>query len=172
MFDILLHSLFIFGMRVTDVSLGTIRMIMITRGYRYWAALIGFFEITIWVFAISKVVGNLNHLAYVFGYSGGFATGTLCGMWISDKLAMGMVQIRITSLTKGAEIAEAIRKAGFGATLTRGEGQSGTVHLLHVITTRKCLAQILGISKELDPKIFVTIEDMPQIMGGYQRLSK
>ena len=51
----LANALFIFGLRVTDVSMGTVRTIMVLRGMRKVAALIGFVEVSIWVVAVSRV---------------------------------------------------------------------------------------------------------------------
>jgi uncharacterized protein YebE (UPF0316 family) len=74
--------------------------------------MIGFVEVSIWVVAISRVVGQVNNVLSVIGYGGGFAAGTLLGMWIKDKLALGHVDIRITSATKGQTITQTIREAG------------------------------------------------------------
>lgn len=169
---ILLNSLFIFALRVADVSLGTIRTVLIMRGMRTWAAAVGFVEITIWVTAISKVVGHLTHIGYIIGYSGGFATGTLVGMWILEKLSLGHVKVRIISMKQGEQIIAKIREAGYGATLMQAQGHSGTVFLLEVVALRRRLPDILKTVKGVDAKAFLTIEDAPQVIGGYERLSK
>ncbi|MDP3981100.1 MAG: DUF5698 domain-containing protein [Chlamydiota bacterium] len=172
MWTVLLNTLLIFILRVTDVSLGTMRVMLVTRGFRKGAALIGFVEITIWVIAISKVIGHLTHIAYIIGYSSGFAAGTLCGMWIIEKLSLGSVILRIISITKGADITKAIRDAGYGATLIRAEGLSGEVFLIDVVATRKQVGHLLKLTRDIDRKVFITIEETPQVIGGYQRLSK
>ncbi|MCZ7666925.1 MAG: DUF5698 domain-containing protein [Chloroflexi bacterium] len=86
--------LLIFCLRILDVSMGTIRTIMVVRGLRKWAVLIGFVEVTIWVVAISQVISNLNNLWNVLAYSGGFAAGTFVGMHLENRLALGNVQYR------------------------------------------------------------------------------
>jgi uncharacterized protein YebE (UPF0316 family) len=55
------NALLIFSLRLIDVSMGTVRMIMVMRGMRKWAALIGFLEVSIWVVAVSRVIGNVNN---------------------------------------------------------------------------------------------------------------
>ena len=67
---------------------GTVRLIMVTRGIRKWAVLIGFVEVTIWVVAISQVISNLNNVWNILGYSGGFAAGTFVGMYLENRLAL------------------------------------------------------------------------------------
>ncbi len=165
-------ALLIFALRITDVSMGTLRMTMIMRGQRKWAALIGFFEVTIWVLAIGRVITHLDSIWNVVGYSGGFATGTLLGMWIEGRLALGYADIHIVSMTKGHEIASHVRKAGYGATLLQAEGQSGPVSLINVIAPRKQVHDVVRLVNELDATAFVTVEDTRQVMRGYQRLAK
>jgi uncharacterized protein YebE (UPF0316 family) len=104
----------IFCLRLIDVSLGTVRLLMIGRGQRKIAPLLGFVEVTIWVVAISQVISNLDNIVNVLAYSGGFAAGTLVGMWIEDRLPLGYVGISIFSTTKGKEIAWQLRQADWG----------------------------------------------------------
>jgi len=166
------NALLIFLLRVTDVSMGTVRMIMIMRGMRRWAALIGFVEVSIWVVAISRVIGDLDTVWNVVGYSGGFATGTLLGMWIENKLALGHADVRIISMTKGREIAEIIRRAGYGATQLQAEGQSGPVYVTSVVAPRKQVADIVRLVNKVDATAFVTIEETRHVVRGYRRLVK
>ncbi len=166
------NALLIFCLRLSDVSLGTVRMIMVMRGLRKWAAMIGFVEVSIWVIAISRVIGNLDTIWNVIGYSGGFATGTLLGMWIEGKLALGHVDIHVISLKKGREIAQKVRQAGYGATQSQAEGQSGPVYLVDVVARRKQVPHILRLINEVDAASFVTIEETRQVLRGYQRLVK
>jgi uncharacterized protein YebE (UPF0316 family) len=166
------NTLLIFFLRVTDVSMGTVRTIIIMRGMRKWAALIGLVEVSIWVVAISRVIGNLDTIWNVIGYSGGFATGTLLGMWIEDKLALGYVDIRIVSTCKGPEIAQLIRQAGYGATQLQAEGQSGPVYMTSVVAPRKQVADVIRLVNKVDATAFVTVEEARHIVRGHQRLIK
>jgi len=169
---ILGNALLIFVLRLTDVSMGTVRTIMILRGMRKWATLIGFVEVTIWVVAISQVFANLDSVWNVIGYSGGFAAGTLLGMWIEDKLALGHVDIRIISITKGLEIVQKIRQGGYGATQLQAEGQSGPVYFIDVVAPRKKISEILRLVNEIDATSFVTVQEARQVVRGHQRLAK
>jgi uncharacterized protein YebE (UPF0316 family) len=51
------------------------------------SGLIGFVEVTIFILAISQVVRNVGNVWNVLSYSGGFATGTMLGMWLEEKMA-------------------------------------------------------------------------------------
>ncbi len=164
--------LLIFCLRILDVSMGTIRTIMVVRGLRKWAVLIGFVEVTIWVVAISQVISNLNNLWNVLAYSGGFAAGTFVGMHLENRLALGNVSIDVVSLKKGAEIAAKVRQAGYGATKLTAEGHSGPVSMIDIVAPRKQKPAILALIREIDPTAFVTVEDMRRVDRGYGRLAK
>jgi uncharacterized protein YebE (UPF0316 family) len=168
----LANALLIFSLRVIDVSMGTMRTIMIMRGMRKWAALIGFVEVSIWVMAISRVIGSVDNVLSVIGYGGGFATGTLLGMWIENKLALGHVDIRIISMTKGQEITRQIRQAGYGATQMQAEGQSGPVYVTSVVAPRRQMGDVIRLVNKVDATAFVTIEEARRIVRGYQRIVK
>jgi uncharacterized protein YebE (UPF0316 family) len=168
----LANALLIFFLRITDVSMGTVRTTMIMRGQRRLAALIGFVEVTIWVVAISRVIGNLDTIWNVIGYSGGFAAGTLLGMMIEDRLAMGDADLIIISIKKGQEIAAHIHRAGFGATRLLAEGVSGPVHLVHVVAPRKQVRDVIRLVNEVDATAFVTIQDARQVLRGVRRVMK
>jgi uncharacterized protein YebE (UPF0316 family) len=166
------NALFIFALRLTDVSMGTVRTIMVMRGMRKLAALIGFVEVSIWVLAISRVLGNVNNAWSVLGYGGGFAAGTLLGMWIEGKMALGYVYVHVVSMAKGLEVAKAIRDAGFGATQMQAEGRTGPVHLTDIVAPRRQVKNILRQVNQVDGESFVTVEEARQVMRGYLRAVK
>ncbi|UCH24560.1 MAG: DUF2179 domain-containing protein [Trueperaceae bacterium] len=164
--------LLIFAMRVIDVSLGTLRMIFIVRGLRLRAALISFFEVTIWVLAVSQVITNLGHLWNLLGYSSGFAMGTLVGIWLEGKLALGQVDVRIFSTTKGKDIAEGLRQAGFGVTELHGSGRSGEVDVVATVVPRRSTQQIVKLASAIDGRSFITVDDMKEVRRGYVYVKK
>lgn len=169
---ILGRALLIFLLRVIDVSMGTVRTTMIVRGHRAWAAVIGFFEVTIWVLAIGQVLSNLDSIINILFYSGGFAAGTILGMWIGDRLALGHADVHIISTKKGEELADHLRRAGFGATLLRARGQSGPVAIINVTTPQRTVAEVIRLVNEIDATAFVTVDEARSVVRGYQRIAK
>jgi uncharacterized protein YebE (UPF0316 family) len=159
--------LLIFGLRLIDVSFGTIRLMMIGQGRRKIAALLGFIEVTIWVMAISQVVTSLDNIYYVFAYSGGFAAGTLVGMWIEDRLALGSVEIDIISLTERQQIVYKLRQAGYGVTELMGMGKSGDICKISTIVSRKDINDVLQLANQADPKSFIVVDSMKAVKRGY-----
>ena len=166
------NALLIFCLRLVDVSLGTVRMIMISRGRRKIAPVLGFVEVTIWVVAISQVMGNLDNVFNILAYSGGFAAGTLVGMWIEDKLALGHVGISIISMTHGPKIVQKLRQANYGVTELTGSGRSGMVNLITTIVPRKDVEDVFQLVNQTDPKSFIAIDDMKDVKRGYMHVTK
>ena len=164
------NALLIFCLRLIDVSLGTVRLIMIGRGRRKIAPLLGFVEVTIWVVAISQVITNLDNIFNILGYSGGFAAGTLVGMWIEDKLALGHVGINIISTSQGKKIIQKLRQADYGVTELTGSGRSGVVNLITTIVPRKDVEDVLWLVNRADPKSFIAIDDMKDVKRGYMHV--
>jgi uncharacterized protein YebE (UPF0316 family) len=95
--ELLLAALLIFAMRLADVSLGTLRIVMLVRGKRRWAGVLGFFESLIWVLAARQVLGDLDELIKIVAYAGGYAAGTMLGSTFERWLAMGSVLVRIVA---------------------------------------------------------------------------
>ena len=169
---ILSNALILFALCLIQVSVGTLRTIMITRGKRIWAALLGFLEVSLWVIGVSQVIGHLDTIWNVVGYSSGYVVGTMMGMWLESRLALGYVNVDIVSPTRGPEIAQKVRQAGFGATQLPAQGRSGPVQLVGVVVSRKQVAQLLHLVNEIDAASFVTIKEAWQVIHGYQPILK
>jgi uncharacterized protein YebE (UPF0316 family) len=75
--------LLIFLARVVDVSMGTIRVIFVSRGLKYLAPVVGFFEVLIWLLAIGQIMKNLSSPLCYVAYAGGFAAGNYIGIVIA-----------------------------------------------------------------------------------------
>jgi uncharacterized protein YebE (UPF0316 family) len=160
-FNYLLLPLCIFCLRICDVTLDTMRIIFMTKGYKNLAPVIGFFEILIWIFAISRTMQNLhnNWLCYI-AYAGGFATGNYVGMLLDEKLAIGHEIIRVISRINSGELAVKLRAAGFGVTTVKATGMDGEVEIVFVVVNRKNLKNAIEIIEIQNPTSFYTIENV------------
>jgi uncharacterized protein YebE (UPF0316 family) len=157
----------VFLLRATDVSMATIRMLMIMRGHRYLAPLIGFIEILLWVTAIGIVVQHLQSLPHVVGYAAGFATGNFLGLLIEERLALGTATIRTVVRQGGARLAEELREAGFGVTETLGRGRDGTVEVLYSVLPRRRVDRCLAVIDERAPESFVVVDEPRTVRRGW-----
>ena len=152
--------LLIFLARVTDVSMGTVRLICITRGRRLMAILLGFFELLIWVFAVSSVFAHLDHWMNIVAFAGGFAAGNALGMSIEARLAFGVQTLSFISRGRANAVAERLRYAGLPVTTLLGGGRDGPVVLCMAVVPRRQTPMTIKMAKEIDPDVVVTVEDV------------
>lgn len=152
--------------RVCDVSLGTIRIISIGRGYKSIAPFLGFFEILIWLLAIRQIMQNLTNVFYYLAYAAGFAAGTFVGMYIEEKLAIGTVSIRIITQKEASELIDFLRSADYGVTSVDAQGATGPVHVIYTIVKRSDVPDVVRIVNEFNPKAFYIVEDIRHTREG------
>lgn len=148
----------IFLARIADVSLGTLRIMFVSKGMRQIAPIIGFFEVFIWILAISRIFSNLdNWIAYV-AYAGGFASGNWLGMLLEERLAIGHEMIRVITRLEADDLVTTLKEKGFGVTYIQAVGVEGDVGVVYVIVKRSMVNEVLGIIKENNPLALYTIE--------------
>ncbi len=165
--------LFIFFARVIDMSLSTMRMILVFRGRRLEGAALGFIEVTVYITALSKIVGSIDNLANLMAYSSGFAAGTLVGGWIEEKLALGLLTVHIFPLPKyQGQMLEELRTAGFGVTVIRAEGLIGERTILETFIRRRDWGKLTGLVRQIDPETFVAALDTKVTLGGTFNMMK
>ncbi|KCZ70480.1 hypothetical protein ANME2D_03395 [Candidatus Methanoperedens nitroreducens] len=156
----------IFTARILDVTLGTIRIIFISRGEKYLAPLFGFFEIIIWLFALGQIMQNLTNIAYYVAYAGGFAMGNFAGIYIENKMAMGTLVVRIITKKDTSELINSLKSIGYGVTSVDAEGATGQVKIVFTIIKRKEVNNVVGIIKRFNPKAFFSIEEVRSASEG------
>lgn len=164
-----LITLVIFLLRVTDMSLDTMRVLFVIRGRRWITWILGFFQSAFWVIAITSVLSNLDNLWNVVAYAGGFATGNVVGMVIEDRLAIGHAHMRIISSRWGNAIADTIRNAGYAATELAGRGKDGTVSVINCSIHRKDIYGLKEAISKIDPNAFITVEEIRPLHRGFWR---
>jgi uncharacterized protein YebE (UPF0316 family) len=159
--------LLIFGLRIVDVSMATMRMLLIMRNQKLLVPLIGFFEVLIWIVAVGSAIKNLDSVWHVLGYAGGFATGSLVGLALEEKLAVGLASIQMISQHGGVELAEALRARGFGVTEFSGQGREGRVEVVQTVVLRRQIREVMEEVDRWDPDAFVSVEEPRTIRRGW-----
>lgn len=145
-------------MRICDVSIGTMRTILVVQGRRYLAGLAGFCEVLIWVFAIRYIMQHLDNIANLFGYAAGFGIGNIMGITIEQKIGLGFVQLNIISRHFTDIIANSLRKQKYGVTILPAEGGSGGVAIIVVIIPRKVQRKVIAQVEMIDKNSFITVQ--------------
>jgi uncharacterized protein YebE (UPF0316 family) len=150
----------IFIAKILDVTFGTIRIIFISRSRKYLAPIFGFCEIMIWLFAISQIMQHLTNIYFYLAYALGYATGNFVGVSIEEKMALGMVVLRIITKTECSLLVDQLRSTGYGVTCFDGEGSRGNVKLVYMTIERKDTNHIISIIKKFHPHTFFSIEEV------------
>jgi len=159
--------LFIFFLRICDVSMATVRVVLIVRNNRVLVPIIGFFEVLIWVFAVGAVVQHLTSPWHLLGYAGGFATGNLVGLMIEERLAIGVSTVQTIVKEAGHELALALRDLGFAVTEMDARGRHGGVlHLYSAIPRRRVAAYLAAVDAQA-PDAFVIVEEPRAVRRGW-----
>jgi uncharacterized protein YebE (UPF0316 family) len=162
-FTYLFLPLLIFLARILDVTIGTIRIVMVSKGQKSWAPFLGFFEILIWLMAISKIFQNLNNWQCYIAYAAGFATGNYIGLIIEEKLAVGIVKIQIITRKQASKLIENLREAGYGITHHEAQGSNESVSIIYSIIKRNEIQKVEEIVKTTNPNAFYSIEDVKSV---------
>lgn len=165
-FSYAIMPLLIFCARICDVSIGTMRIIFVSKGNRKVAPILGFFEVLIWIIAISKIMQNLDNYINYVAYAAGFATGNFVGMIIEEKLAMGIQMIRVFINENGMDLVKTLNDNGFGATTIEAHGAKEKVHLVYSIVHRSELEKVLDVINKFNPRAFFTVEDVKSVNEG------
>ncbi len=165
-FSYIVLPLLIFFARIVDVTIGTMRIILVSRGRRGVVPFLAFFEVLIWILAISHIFRNLDNPLCYLAFAAGFATGNYVGMWVEEKLALGTQLIRIITQKEADELVERLRRRGFGVTVVEATGATGPVHVIYSVTDRKRIPEVVEMVRRYNPNAFYSIEDIRHAGGG------
>ena len=166
LFNWLILPILIFCARIFDVSISTLRIIYISRNKRKLAPVLGFVEILIWLTTIRQIFSHLNNVSCFLAYALGFATGNFVGMWIEQKLAIGVQVVRIITQKQADNLIAELKQGGFGVTTIDGQGMYSAVNIIFTIIQRKDLTKVLDMIKEFNPKAFFSVEDVRMAAEG------
>jgi uncharacterized protein YebE (UPF0316 family) len=150
----------IFALRVVEVTMSTLRIILLIRGRKALASTVAFFASLTWLAAAAAVFSNLDSPARAFMFAAGYAAGTLAGGWLDERLALGKQVIRIFTPVDTPSPADDLRQAGFLVTVLNAQGLTGRVRLAFAALDRKRVPEALSIIRTANPEAFVTVEDV------------
>jgi len=171
---ILLVALLVFSARILDVTVGTLRIIFVSKGYKNYAALLGFIESLVWLLAVTQVMQRMDNWVTYIAFSLGFAVGNYVGLLLEERIAMGSQIVRIITKHDASELVRYLWDEGYGVTSVDATGESGPVKLIFMVAKRRKLEKIIAIIKKFNPNAFYTIEDVrfvretyvPPVTGG------
>ncbi|MGD9887034.1 MAG: DUF2179 domain-containing protein [Bacilli bacterium] len=165
---LILECLLIFFARIIEVSMGTLRIILINKGYRKPGVVLAFFEVLMWIFIASQVIAGINEEPIkAIVYSFGFASGVYVGSRIENYLAFGKVLIQvITDMRMGVIITDVMRADGFGVTTVKGNGKDAEKTVIMIYANRRGKDLIVKKIHEIDEHAMIVTNEV-STMGGY-----
>ncbi|HEY9121379.1 MAG TPA: DUF5698 domain-containing protein [Brevefilum sp.] len=164
-----LIALGIFAARTINIALDTLRFMFTMRGKRAMSWVLGFVESVLFVMIIGQVLNNLSNPLNIIGYAAGFATGTVLGMAIEKRLAIGYTHFSIISRSHSTEIADALRAEGFGVTEIPARGRESNFILVDCHVRRKQADDVEALALKIDPDAFITAEEVTPRRSGIWR---
>ena len=160
--------------KVIEISIGVTRIVLITRGERLLGAILGFFEVLIWVLLVSTVLRDItSDPVKVIIYALGFAIGNYVGSTLEQKLGIGTVRIEaIVKEVHGQDLVKKIRAHGYGVTVIEGEGMNHSRNVLVMNIPRKNYMEVVNMIKNLQYNVVITVIDIKPVFGGYGMLRR
>jgi uncharacterized protein YebE (UPF0316 family) len=152
---------------VASAALAALRTLVMARGAQATSAVLGFFEVLVYVVSFGLVVSDMTNISILLAYCSGFAVGTVVGIRLEQRLAMGIVTLRIISRERAAEVSHALRADGIGATLSWGEGRDGPVGIVQSVVRRKHAARAHSLARDIDPSAFVVADEARAVTAGW-----
>jgi uncharacterized protein YebE (UPF0316 family) len=160
LFSYVILPLLIIVARISDVSFGTLRIVMVSKGQKLIAPVLGFFEVVIWLITMSKVIQNIdNWVAYV-AYGLGFACGNYIGLIIEERLAVGIVRLQIITRTNADILVAKLRETGYGITYHEASGSEGKVAVIYSIIKRSNINSVIKLIGQYNPQAFYSVADV------------
>jgi uncharacterized protein YebE (UPF0316 family) len=159
-----LMPLVVFLTEMCVVTVSTIRIIFISRGKKYLASFLGFFEVSMWLYAIGQIMQNLSDVGYSIGFAAGFTIGNFLGILIEKKLALGSLAVNITTRKDARVLMEGLQLDECRATCLEGNEATGPVRVVVTVIKRKELSKVLATVRAFDPGAFYVVNEL-QLAG-------
>jgi uncharacterized protein YebE (UPF0316 family) len=159
-FNWVVLPILIFCARTCDVTLGTLRNIFLSKNIRYIVPFLGFFEVLIWLLAVSQTIRNLHNVMCYVAFAGGYSMGIFVGIKIEERLALGKQVLRIITHLDPSALVQKLHEHNFGVTIIDGSGSKGPVKVLLTVIKRKDMELVAKLIHDHHPNSFYSIEDI------------
>ncbi|MBU1142501.1 MAG: DUF2179 domain-containing protein [Firmicutes bacterium] len=159
----------IFFSKIIEVAIGTMRIILISKGYKKPGSILAFFEVLLWIFVASTVIMGMTD-APLKGiiYALGFAIGVYIGSIIENKVAVGKILIHvISSKETSVDIISVLRQSGHGVTSLDAHGKDSDRVVLMIFANRKNKQTIIDLIESINSKAVIVANEVSIVSGGY-----
>lgn len=166
--------IFIVLAKIVEVSMATVRMVLITKGERKIGAIIAFFEVSLWVILVSTVLDNImGDPLKIVAYATGFSVGNYLGSWIEEKIGIGLAEMQIILKDEHTTaVVSALREQGYAVTVMKAEGKNHPRSVLLMYVQRNKIRQCANLIRNSQENAVITVSDKKSVYGGYGMLRK
>lgn len=161
--------MYIFLARMVDVSIGTVRTIMMVKGKKYVASILAFFEVLVWFLVAKEALVNVSDSLWIaIAYSGGYASGTFVGSVVTNKFINSNIAIEATTSSDNSELINRLRSEGYGVSVVslKKSKDEANRDLLFIKVRNKSLRKVIDLIKEYEPKSFIVTSETRYVQNG------
>jgi uncharacterized protein YebE (UPF0316 family) len=164
-----LELFLIFLSKAIEVTISTLRQILVNKGYRTQGTILSFFEIILWVFVAARVVMGIAEAPIKgFVYSIGFSLGVFLGSMIENYIGLGKVLIQaIIPQEKSEELIAMLRSKGYGVTVIKAQGRDSEKTVIMIFANRRGKESLIEEIYRNDAGAMITSNDVTVLSGGY-----
>ena len=156
----------IFIARILDVSIGTIRTLIMVKGKLKITSILAFLEVLIWILVVKEALVTDNNSVFIpISYSLGYATGTFIGSYICKNLIKSVIGIEIIVKQNKLKLIKAIRKCGFAVSVIDLKDNKNGLLLCQV--NHKSEQKLIGLVKKYDENAFIIVNDTKYVFNGF-----
>lgn len=159
--------LVIIAINIIYVSLFTLRVILVIKGYRLLASVLSMAEVFIYLMGLKIVLDNLDNPINIAAYCIGWGMGVYLGSKIETFLALGYVVVEVVVDSVESEMLEKLRQQGFGVTSWIADGKDGKRLAMKILAKRNFEQKLRSLITSYSPKAFIISYEPALLNGGF-----
>ncbi|MGO1058414.1 DUF2179 domain-containing protein [Planococcus sp. FY231025] len=152
---------------VSYMTLFTLRLILVIKGYRKTASFLSMIEVFIYLMGLTIVLDNLDDPLNIAAYCAGWGLGVYLGGIIENRMALGYIVFDIIVDAHESSLPALIREKGYGVTAWPAEGKDGMRMCMKVLAKRKNEKKLRDLVTGKCPKAFIISYEPNRYNGGF-----
>ncbi len=156
----------IFVARIFDQSIGILRIIFATKGFKHIAFVAGFFESLVWLLAVSQILKQVDNLVGYMAFAGGFATGNFVGIYLEQRISVGFVVVRVVFRKNSDETIRLLIENDYRISIVDAQGMDGPVKMVFSTIKRREMNSFISILNKNNPTAYYSVEDAKLVQEG------
>lgn len=152
---------------ITYVSMFTLRLIFVMKGYRVLATSLSMVEVFIYLIGLKIVLENIDKPINILAYCLGWGAGVFLGGKIEEWLALGYTTLQIVVDNDSTRLPIILREKGYGVTSWVADGKDGQRMVMQVLARRNQEKKLFNQIEDLAPKAFIISYEPRFLKGGF-----